>query len=174
MAKYDRYFKDAVKVKGRICKCSPEVAACVNQGDWVENYQECKKRAPVKRKTVDGVNVEFDPLASSREYSLDLLITSGGEHYLGSVESFEDAVLDRLEKEEQMEIMDSIVSNLSEEEQKTYKGMKQEMSSREFEKKYGVPARTYSYRRAKLQEKFRKMIPEEQYRRAAARAEAYR
>ena len=174
MAKYERYFKDAVLVDGRICKCSPEVAACVNQRGWVENYQERKKRAPVKRKDINGEAIEFDPLASSKECSLDLLISSGGEHYLGSVESFEDAVIDRLEKEDQIGIIESIVSKLSENEQETFHGMKQEMSSREFEKEYGVPARTYSYRRTKLQEKLRKMIPEEQCRRAAARAEAYR
>lgn len=174
MAKYECYFEDAVMVDGRICKCSPQVASYSNQRDWVERYQERKRRAPVKRKDINGDAVEFDPLASSRECSLDMLISSGGEHHLGSAESFEDAVLDRLEKEEQMEIIDSIVSKLSEDEQITYKGMRQEMSSREYEKKYGIPARTYSYRRAKLQEKLRKMIPEEQYRRAAARAEAYR
>ena len=174
MAKYERYFEDAVIVDGRICKCSPEVASYSNQRDWVERYQERKKRAPVKRKDTNGDAVEFDPLASSRECSLDLLISSGGEHYLGSVESFEDAVIDRLEKEDRIRIIESIVSILSENEQETYLGMKLEMSSREFEKEYGVPARTYSYRRIKLQEKLRKMIPEEQYRRAVARAEAYR
>ena len=78
-----------------------------------EKYYERKKKAPVKRTGADGKPLDFDDRAWPQECSLDVILASGGEHHLGIVESFEDAVLDRLEKDERMRTVDSFIPFLS-------------------------------------------------------------
>lgn len=87
---------------------------------------------------------------------------------------FEDAVLDRLEKDEQIEIINSFIPSLSKNERDTLYGMVMGMSPDEFQKEYGVPTRTYFYQRAKLAEKLRNIVLKEQDKRVAARAKGCR
>lgn len=58
---------------------SEEVAAEWNRDNWRWDYQERKRRAPVKRKDVKGNLMDFDPTANSREWSWEQLISLGGE-----------------------------------------------------------------------------------------------
>ena len=73
------YYKDKVKIDGKLYDVTPEVAAFINRSDWSEAYQERKRRAPVKRKNADGKAMDFDPLASPRESSLQVLLEAGGQ-----------------------------------------------------------------------------------------------
>ena len=80
--------------------------------------------------------MEFDEQASSRECSLDELLETVGDRLGGSIESFEDAVVDRLEKDMRLRILSEIIPTLSSEERRMLDAIAIGMSSREYEKAY--------------------------------------
>lgn len=170
-----KYSKDSlIGADGRFHYVGKKIAGEYNKSVWREEYYERKRIAPVKRTGADGKLLDFDDNASSRECSMELMIETGGVQHFGCVESFEDAVLDRYEKNERIEILNSFIPSLSKNERDTLYGMAMGISPDEFQKEFGVPKRTYSYRRAKLAEKLRNMVLKEQDKRAAVRAEASR
>lgn len=152
--KFKRYYRDAVVVEGQLCKCSPEVAAFINRSDWNEDYQERKRRSPVTRDS----RTNFDPLASSRECSLDQLLANGGMPLVGCTDSFEDEYLQRMTDRNRLGILCKILPTLTDEEQLLLSSVTDCISSREFEKRYGIPRKTFAYRRDKLLERLRMEI----------------
>lgn len=172
---FEKYSKDNLMgADGKYHYVGEKIASEYNRSIWREKHYERKQLAPVKRTGADGKPLDFDDNASSRECSMELMIETGGVQHFGCVESFEDAVLDRFEKNERIEIINSFIPSLSNNEKDTLYGMAMGISPDEFQKEFGVPKRTYSYRRAKLAEKLRNMVLKEQDKRAAARAEASR
>ena len=150
------YYKDKVKIDGKLYDVTPEVAAFINRSDWSEAYQERKRRAPVKRKNADGKAMDFDPLASPRESSLQVLLEAGGQ------EGFEDEVVDRLTAGTRTQILLSIIPGLADEEKRILTTITDDISSRQYEKKYGVPRRTLLERRRRLLEDLRLRIEAEE------------
>ena len=158
-----RYHKDKVEVDGKLIDVTPEVAAVINRSDWNEAYQEKKRRAPVKRKDADGGTMDFDPLASSRECSLEAMMEAGaGESPASRTEGFEDEVVDRMETDARTRILCSLIPGLTKEEKQMLFTIMDDISSREYEKKYGVPRRTMLERRRRLLEDLRSRIEAEE------------
>ena len=150
---FKNYHKDKIYMGGVLYEVSPEVAKAVNNADWNEAYQERKKNKPVKSRSrnAGSGDDDFDPRASSRECSLDALIESGAEHYLhAETESLEDSVLDKLTTARRIEILRCILPDLSKEEKRMLLTITDNISSRQYEKLYGIPRRTMDERRSKL------------------------
>lgn len=157
MSKYKRYYKDAVVVNGQLCKCSPEVASLCNQSDWVIAYQERKRRTPVTSKS------GFDDLASSRECSLEEMLSHGITPSASRTDGFEDDVLQRMTNQTRLEILcKKLLPKLTEEEKLLLSSVTNNISSREFERMYGIPRKTFLYRLKKLLEKLRNEIEKEE------------
>ena len=156
------YYKDKVKIDGKLYDVTPEVAAFINRSDWSEAYQERKRRAPVKRKNADGKAMDFDPLASPRESSLQVLLEAGGQPRAAVTEGFEDEVVDRLTAGTRTQILLSIIPGLADEEKRILTTITDDISSRQYEKKYGVPRRTLLERRRRLLEDLRLRIEAEE------------
>ena len=137
---------------------SEEVAREWNRDDWRWDYQERKRRAPVKRKDVEGNLMDFDPTANSREWSWEQLISLGGERQCDFGESLEDMVLNKVSTETRIGILNSILHTLSDDEHHIIDAVMEGLSSREYEKKYGTPRKTYLYRKEKLFSRLRSMV----------------
>lgn len=164
---FRRYYKDKVEIDGQLYEVSPEVATCINRSNWNEDYQERKRRSPIKGKDTDGGTRDFDPLASSRECSLEAMLGSGAEHCFNAGtenESFEEAVVDRLTADVRTEILLDLIPGLSDEEKRMLTTITDGISSRQYEKMYGTPRRTMQARRARLLWDLRQRIEAEEKR----------
>ena len=167
---FKHYYKDKVEIDGQLYEVTPEVAALMNRSDWNESYQERKRKAPVKRKDAEGEKIEFDPLASSRECSLNALMETGAGRCLrAETESFEDEVVDRMITDMRMEILLGTLPSLSVEEKRMLTTITDDISSREYERMYGIPRRTMLDRRARLLKDLRRRIEAVERSRRASR-----
>ena len=166
MANWKRYYKDKVEVNGMLVEVTSEVASFINRANWKEEYQERKKRDPVKGKNADGETRDFDPLASSRECSLDVMMDFGVERFFADTgkESLEDTVVDRLTEDIRTEILLDIIPGLSGEEKRMLSSITEGISSRQYEKMYWIPRRTMEVRRGRLLEDLRRRIEAEEKR----------
>ena len=149
-----------------LVEVTSEVASFINRANWKEEYQERKRKKAVKGKNADGETRDFDPLASSREYSLDVMMDSGVERFFADTgkESLEDTVVDRLTEDVRMEILLDIIPGLSGEEKRMLSSITDGISSRQYEKMYGIPRRTMEVRRGRLLEDLRRRIEAEEKR----------
>lgn len=166
-ANFKPYYKDKIKVDGKICEVAPEIASAFNQLGWNEAYQERKRRKAVKGRKGDagGGDNGFDPKASSRECSWDAMTEAGAEP--GRDEGtggLEETVIDRMMKEARIGILFSLILDLNEEEKSLLITITDGISSRQYEERYGVPNRTMLYRRERLLEALRGKIESEEKR----------
>lgn len=126
-----------------------EIAAEWNRFNWREDYQERKRRAPVKGKDADGNTLDFDPMGDSRECSREQLVSLGSEPRCDYEESLEDRVLNKVFTDNRMNILDSISPILSDETLQIINAEKEGISPREYQKRYGTPRTTYLDHREK-------------------------
>lgn len=169
MRKIKPYKKNAYRTvdsngKYIFVECEEKDACEMNRLGWREEYRERAKNAAINRKDAEGNLMDFDPKANPRECSWEEMITLGGEGHLGCEESLEDIVLTKVFTETRMNILHSILPTLSSDELHIIEAEVEGISSREYEKKFGIPRKTYLYRRKKLFSRLRSMIEERELR----------
>lgn len=174
MKAFKPYRKEEYLVDGEWIWVGEEIATLLNQDDWKNNYYYYKIYSPVIRCDLSGKPMEFDPLASSRENSLEKMCESGVEHIVGYTDGIEDGCIDRVFMNERLHILAGIIPSLSAEEQRMLEAVADGMSEREYEKLYGVARKTYSYRKDKMLARLRKMIESEEKKRADVKNRKYK
>lgn len=164
---FRRYYKDKVEIDGQLYEVPPEVATYINRSNWNEDYQERKRRSPIRGRDADGVTRDFDPLASSRECSLEAMLGSGAEYRFNAGtenESFEEAVVDRLTTDVRTEILLDLIPGLSDEDKRMLTTITDGISFRQYEEMYGTSRRKMPARLARLLWDLRQRIEAEEKR----------
>ena len=139
-----------------------EVAAEYNRSVWKEEAKRRSARRPIVGKNPDGSTKAFDENAYSRETSLEQLLESSGDRYIAQTTGFEDEVIDRIVMSNRISIINELLPTLSREEQNMLFAVSVNMSSRSYEKEYGIPRKTFLYRKDKLLLKMRTLIEEKE------------
>lgn len=169
------YRKDAVLLpNGEWVKVSEEVAKVINNDNWRLDAVKRSQKKPIVGRNQDSSVKDFDEKASSRECSFEQLLENGGEPYLGGTASFEDDILDQIDRSDRIGIINLLLPSLSEEEKRILFAVSVNMSSRSYEKEYGTPRRTFDYRKKKLLKQLRAMVEEKESELTRVRVTNYR
>lgn len=119
------------------------------------NHQDTKeeKEIPVEKR----YSFDYNPMP--KNVSLDSVMDAGGEGNLPYEPDFADEIIKTIEDAEILQILSVALEDLTVEEKDLYQHLFIEnISEREYERLYGVPRKTVSYRKQKMLERLKNVI----------------
>lgn len=144
--KHTTYFLQGTD--GKDYEVSEEIFREYKHSVWNEEQQYKRERKARYNKDKQGKEIGD---AYFQVVSVDSIIDGGGEHHLGVKPDFTEQVAEVYEEIEMLQILSEAITDFSEEELDLYSRLFVEgISEREYEKQFGVPRKTVSYRKQKM------------------------
>jgi DNA-directed RNA polymerase specialized sigma subunit len=150
--KHERYYLTGAD--GREHEVSEEIFRAYKHSVWNEEAQYKRERSVIRDK--DDRKSELDKKEYLRVSSIESIAAGGGEHHLGETPDFSEELVEALEEKELLELLGQALEILEEPERELVTRLFYEnISEREYERKYGTPRKTLAYRRDKVLGKLR-------------------
>lgn len=135
---------------GKEYEVTEEVFRAYKHSIWNENSQYRREHKPY---------MEFKDCPISRVVSLSAIFDNGGDHRLGNVPDFSDALINSLELEDLLLKLNEEILSFSPDEFDLYHHLFiLNLSEREYARISGIPRKTISYRKQKLLLKLRNKL----------------
>ena len=153
--KYEKYY--LVGADGKNHEVSEEIFREYKRSEWREEAQYKRERS-VKRDDNENIS-DLDKKEYLRVSSLDSIIAGGGEYHVGVVDDFAESIAEAYEQKELLELLGQALEVLDKDEKDMINSLFYEnISEREYERRYGVKRKTVAYRKGKVISKLKKFI----------------
>ncbi len=149
--------------KQKVQGVSEEIIDFMNHSRWTEEaqwkrdhyYQETKKEGEMP----DEKRFAFDVKRLPKNVSLESIMDAGGEGNLPYEPDFSENLVKSMEEVEKLQFLMLALKDLTGEEQDLYQHLFVEnISEREYERRFGVPRKTIAYRKQKMLDRLRDVI----------------
>lgn len=152
---YEHYYLTGAD--GQKYEVSEEIFRDYKHSVWNEVGQFERERSVIRDK--DKNKSEIDKKENVKVVSLEAIIAGGGEHHVGVIPDFAEEIANVIEEKELLQILGHALEILDEPEKEMVERLYyQNISEREYEKRYGTPRKTVAYRRDKVLRKLKNFI----------------
>lgn len=153
--KHEHYYLTGAD--GKEHEVSEEIFRVYKHSVWNEEAQYKRERSVIRDK--NSTKSDLDKVEHIKVASIESIVAGGGEHHIGVTLDFAEELVDALEKTEMLELLGQALKILDESEREMVKHLYYEnISEREYERRYGVKRKTVAYRRNKLLKKIKDFI----------------
>ncbi|MFA9398369.1 MAG: hypothetical protein ACERKV_08910 [Clostridiaceae bacterium] len=153
--KHEHYYLTGAD--GKEYEVSEEIFREYKHSVWNEEAQIKREQSVIRDK--NSTKSDLDKVEHIKVASLESIVAGGGEHHIGVNPDFAEELVDALEKTEMLELLGQALEILDESEKEMIGHLFTEnISEREYEKRYGTPRKTVSYRKNKIISKLKDFI----------------
>lgn len=153
--KHEHYYLTGAD--GKDYEVSEEIFRVHKHSVWNEEAQYKRERSVIRDK--NSTKSDLDKVEHIKVASLESIVAGGGEHHIGVTPDFVEGLADALEKTEMLELLGQALDILDESEKEMIGHLFTEnISEREYEKRYCTPRKTVSYRKNKILSKLKSFI----------------
>jgi DNA-directed RNA polymerase specialized sigma subunit len=152
---YEHYYLTGVD--GKKYEVSEEIFRDYKRSVWNEKAKIKRERSVIRDK--DEIKSELDKKEHVKVVSVEAIIAGGGEHHLGVIPDFAEEIAHAMEEKELLQILGEALEILDESEKEMVERLYSEnITEREYERRYGTPRKTVAYKRDKLLRKLKDFI----------------
>lgn len=124
---------------------------------WNEEAQYKRERSVIRDK--NSTKSDLDKVEHIKVASLEAIVAGGGEHHVGVTPDFAEELVNALEEKDLLELLGQALEILDESEKEMIERLFGEnISEREYERRYGVKRKTVAYRKNKIFSKLKNFI----------------
>ncbi|NRY61483.1 sigma-70 family RNA polymerase sigma factor [Clostridium beijerinckii] len=153
--KHEKYYLTGAD--GKEYEVSEEIFREYKHSVWNEEAQYKRERSVIRDK--NSTKSDLDKVEHIKVASLESIVTGGGEHHIGVTPDFAEELADAIEKTEMLKLLGQALDILDESEKEMIGRLFYEnISEREYEKKYRTARKTVAYRKEKILKKLKSLI----------------
>lgn len=153
--KHEHYYLTGAD--GKDYEVSEEVFRNYKHSVWNEEAQYKRERSVIRDK--NSSKSDLDKVEHIKVASLEAIVAGGGEHHVGVTSDFAEELVNALEEKDLLELLGQALEILDESEKEMIERLFGEnISEREYERRYGVKRKTVAYRKNKIFSKLKNFI----------------
>lgn len=153
--KHDHYYLTGAD--GKDYEVSEEIFREYKHSVWNEEAQIKRERSVIRDK--NSTKSDLDKVEHIKVASLEAIVAGGGEHHVGVTTDFAEELVNALEEKDLLKLLGQALEILDESEKEMLNHLfYEDISEREYERKYGTKRKTVAYRRDKLLKKMKDFI----------------
>ena len=142
---------------GKQHEVSEEIFKVYKHSVWNEEAQIKRERSVIRDKNDN--KSDLDKVEHIKVASFEAIVAGGGEHHLGETPDFTEELVNALEEKDLLKFLGQALQILDETEREMVNHLYYEnISGREYEKRYGAPRKTVAYRKDKILSKLKSFI----------------
>lgn len=153
--KHEHYYLTGVD--GKNYEVSEEIFREYKHSVWNEEAQIRRERSVIRDK--NSTKSDLDKVENIKVASLEAIVAGGGEHHVGVTTDFAEELVNALEEKDLLKLLGQALEILDESEKEMLNHLfYEDISEREYERKYGIKRKTVAYRKDKLLKKMKDFI----------------
>lgn len=153
--KHEHYYLTGAD--GKDYEVSEEIFRSYKHSVWNEEAQYKRERSVIRDK--NSTKSDLDKVEHIKVASLESIVAGGGEHHVGVTPDFAQELVNALEEKDLLKFLGQALEILDESERKMVKHLYYEnISEREYERRYGIKRKTVAYRKNKILSKLKAFI----------------
>lgn len=153
--KHEHYYLTGAD--GKDYEVSEEIFRAYKHSEWNEKAQYKRERSVIRDKNSN--KPDLDKVEHIKVASFEAIVAGRGEHHLGETPDFAEELVNAIEEKDLLKLLGQALEILDESEREMVNHLYYEnISQREYEKRYGVPRKTVAYRKNKILSKLKSFI----------------